>query len=761
MNGSPLINASVIRSKIMQIVDLNAGQPVSQTSDLARLIHNRFITVKNLRTIQEQKWIRSKMQFDGIDHLNPDESSEKSGIFLNFTQMKCMSAYSQIMTTMCGPQGYPWNIKPTPEPMLVSLGITDTKEAERNPMIPQDIKSSIIKANIACDNMRVRISDDLIEANWNEKFSRAVLDLVISGTAVIKGPFASTKTKSKWAKSNSEFGIMQDEDIRADVEVVSPYEFYPDPAAFDIGDAMWAIQRHVLNKAQLMQLAKSSDFKEDEIMKVIEAHPAGNWVAEPWESRVYSLNKNNTQMNQFERYIAYEHWGWMTPEELRNAGFPIEDRKSKQPVMACIWSVGNYCIKISVSGLDNPSLPFMVCPYERVLYSIWGRSLPEKMRDPQEIVNASARAMVDNMGIAAGPQVIYDTSRMVNGFRFDGLKPWGVWSVKTMEGMSQPPVQFVQTPSILSELKLLQDNFKLFIQEVTSMPDMTQGFAGTASGQHNRTASGMSMLFNAANSYIRGIIFNIDNFITKPLVRRIYDWNMQYSTNETIKGDFTVYAGGVQELVNNESRLANMQELAQIMMDPDYKPYINKSAILKEWIRLHGFNGTEMVNSDEEAARIIDMLNKQEADKAQQSAPKVRSETPRPDALLQVLGNTEPNSPAYPAIYELVMMSQDAMTPAMQEAIEHMKETAVTGILTDLKTRVTEQNDEEQEQVQNQINQSVEQQVQQQQMGAPMNPVSPTDFQQPMQSPMEQQPMMSGEPMEDDTPTEINPESIL
>jgi hypothetical protein len=746
----------------MEIVDLNEGQPVSQTSDLARLIHHRFLSVKNLRTIQEQKWIASKMQFDGIEYANTDDSGEKSGIYLNFTQMKCMSAYSQIMTTMCGPNGYPWSIKPTPEPILISLGINDTKEAERNPMIPPDIKQGIIKANIACDNMRVRIEDDLIEANWNEKFSRAILDLVISGTAIIKGPFAAAKKKNKWSQSESSFGIMQDEDIRADIEVVSPYEFYPDPAAFDISDAMWAIQRHVLNQAQLMQLAKQEDFNSEEIMKVVEAHPKGNWSAEPWESRVYSLNKNNNQMNHYDRYIAYEHWGWMSPSDLRNAGFPIEDRKDKQPVMACIWSIGNYCIKISISGLDNPSLPFMVCPYERVLYSIWGRSLPEKMRDPQEIVNASARAMVDNMGIAAGPQVIYDTSRMVNGFKFDGLKPWGVWSVKTMEGMNQPPVQFVQTPSILGELKLLQDNFKLFIQEVTSMPDMTQGFAGTASGQHNRTASGMSMLFNAANSYIKGIIFNIDNFITKPLIRRIYDWNMQYSNNESMKGDFSVSAGGVQELVNTESRLANMQELAQIMMDPDYKPFINKPAILKEWIRLHGFNGTEIVNSDEEAARIIQMMNQQEAAKAQQAAPKVRSETPRPDALLQVLANTEPNSPAYPAIYELVMMSQDALTPAMQEAIEHMKEASITEVLTDLKTRSSEYEKEDRERVEQQMNSLANNQVQQQQMGMPSSPVSVGDMSQQMQSqPMQSMPQNGMMQEQSEPATEIDVNDIL
>ena len=415
-----------------------------------------------------------------------------------------------------------------------------------------------------------------------------------------------------------------------------------------------------------------------------------------------------------------------------------ESTNAKQ-YMTCVWTVGNYCIKIAISSLENPSLPFSVCPYERVLYSIWGRSLPEKMKDPQDIVNAAARAMVDNMGIAAGPQVVYDTSRMVNGFKFEGLKPWGVWALKSLEGVGQPPVQFMPVPSILGDLKVLQDNFKLFIQEVTSMPDMTQGYAGSSSGQHNRTASGMSMLFNAANSYIKGIIFNIDNCITKPMIRKIYDWNMQFSSNQEIKGDFSVDAGGVEELISQETKLSSMQELAQIMQDSEYKPYINKVAMLKEWLRVKGFNGSELVNSDEEASRIRQMLAQEENNKAQQQvAPKVRSETSRPDALLQVLQNTEPTSPAYPAIYEMVIASQDAMTPAMQEALDHMKELSVTQSLTDLDTRVngpsqlaSPEAQQMQQESKNQINQQVETQMQNgppQPMQQKMEPTIPTNI---------------------------------
>lgn len=278
------------------------------------------------------------------------------------------------------------------------------------------------------------------------------------------------------------------------------------------------------------------------------------------------------------------------------------------------------------------------------------------------------------MGIAAGPQVIYDTSRMINGFKFEGLKPWGVWPLKTLEGVATPPVTFVPVPSILQELKLLQDNFKVFIQEVTSMPDMTSGFAGTATGQHNRTSSGMSMLFNAASNYIKGVIFNIDNHITKPMIRRIYDWNMQYSSDMLIKGDFNVDAGGVQRLIGNEARSQNMQELLTLMQDPDFKPYVNKINLLKEWIRTRGFNETDIVNSDAQAEKIKQQMMQQQAQQADiENVPKRRAEMPRPDALLEMLQKTEPDSPLFAAIYEQVALSQDAMTPSLKVALDTMK----------------------------------------------------------------------------------------
>ena len=513
---------------------------------------------------------------------------------------------------------------------------------------------------------------------------------------VVKGPFSSGIKKESWSleveKDDSikntfismfkEPEVTQkyvlkpkDEDPIPDFDIISPFEFYPDPSAFTIEDCMWAIHRRVLNKSQLMDLSKVDGFDAEEIYKVIENNPKGNWTAEVWESRVYALNQRQTPLIRGDRYVALEYWGYLSAKELEAANVEIpKNMKKWEQFMCCVWTVGNHCIKIAISSMEKPYIPFLVCPYEKVLYNIWGRGVPEKMRDPQDIVNAAARAMVDNMGIAAGPQVIYDTSRMVNGFKFEGIKPWGVWPLKTLEGITAPPVTFVPVPSILGDLKALQDNFKVFIQEVTSMPDMTSGFSNSASGQHNRTAGGMSMLFNAATTYIKGVIFNLDNYITKPMIRRMYDWNMQFSSDLLIKGDFNVDAGGVQRIISNENKMANMQELLQLMQDKSYQPYINKEAMLKEWVRIRGFDASDIINSDSQAQQNIQNQMEQEAAQAQMNnVPAMRAEIPRPDALLEILQKTDKNSPAYPGILEQALLAQDAMSDSLAAAIDVMK----------------------------------------------------------------------------------------
>jgi hypothetical protein len=610
--------------------------------------------------------------------------------------MKTMAAYSRLMAVMMPPTGYPWSIKPTPHPELVKLGMKP-EAALASPEMSPEFKQVLSQAKAACDGMQNRIKDNLVETRWEEKFSRGVLDLVTFGTMIFKGPLAAPAAPKKWVLVDQEesfsdklkglIGIHQkqqkyelvsdgEDDSRADLEWVSLFEFYPDPAAYTISDAMWVIHRHVFNKNQMVELAEG-DFDAEEINLVLNEIQDGNWSAEPWESGVDIINRRSASMQMGKRYIVFEFWGYLSGRELKTAGHDVPDGDLNKMHLSNVWVCGNHCIKITVSNRANGKLPFFVVPYEKVPYKIWGRGVPEKMADPQAIINASARAMVENMGIAAAPQLVVDVNRLVDGTKYDQIVPWGIWPIKNMEGASQEPIQFKVIPSIMGDLKLIQDIFRNFVQEVTSMPDMASGFAGN--GQHNRTAGGMSMLFGAADSYTRGVVFNIDNDLTKPMIRALYDWEMQYNPDMTIKGDMQVDAGGVTGLMNKEMATQKIAEVfAALGQIPGSVDYINMAEVAKEIFRGLDIVNDNIVYSDEEVQKIRAQNQQQQAQQAAQIAqaqnvPKPKAETTPPDMMMQVLEKTIPTDPIYPIIFEKWLAMINQLDPQSIAALDMMK----------------------------------------------------------------------------------------
>jgi hypothetical protein len=91
-----------------------------------------------------------------------------------------------------------------------------------------------------------------------------------------------------------------------------------------------------------------------------------------------------------------------------------------------------------------------------------------------------------------------------------------------------------------AEIAAIIDLAQKFADEETSLPQIAQGEQGTAPD----TVGGMSILMNSANTVLRRIVKQYDDEVTRPHIRRYYDWNMQYNEDEEIKGDFEIDARG-------------------------------------------------------------------------------------------------------------------------------------------------------------------------------------------------------------------------
>ena len=113
--------------------------------------------------------------------------------------------------------------------------------------------------------------------------------------------------------------------------------------------------------------------------------------------------------------------------------------------------------------------------------------------------------------------------------------------------------------------------------EETNLPLIAQGEMGPHT---TKTSSGMAMLMNSSNIVLRKAVKNWDDDITRPLITRFYDWNMQFSVKAEIKGDFSIEARGSGALLVREKQQENLMIYSNLSMQ------IREFAKRRKWSEL-------------------------------------------------------------------------------------------------------------------------------------------------------------------------------
>ena len=188
------------------------------------------------------------------------------------------------------------------------------------------------------------------------------------------------------------------------------------------------------------------------------------------------------------------------------------------------------------------------------------------MRDCANMCNYAARAMANNMGIASGPQVGVNIDRLPPGEDLTQMFPWKIWQfTNDPMGSAAKPMEFFQPQSMSGELMAIFDKFSMRADEDTGIPRYITGDSAGIGGA-GRTASGMSMLMSNAGKTIKQVIFNIDTYVTKPLIERLYFYNMQYADDPDLKGDVNIVARGANSLVVKDAAQVRRNEFLQVVL---------------------------------------------------------------------------------------------------------------------------------------------------------------------------------------------------
>jgi hypothetical protein len=265
--------------------------------------------------------------------------------------------------------------------------------------------------------------------------------------------------------------------------------------------------------------------------------------------------------------------------------------------------VGNYVIKAVLNYDPLGEKPYAVTSFIKSPGAFWGKGIPEIIADVQNVCNAAARSLVNNMGIASGPQVEVNIERIPPNEDITQLSPWRIWQVTNDPlGSSAPAIKFDQPDDNSGALMAVYSKFSELADEHSGVPSYMHGDLNVSGA--GRTASGLSMLMGSAGKSIRQVVMHIDMDVTKPMVHRQFVYNMRYDEDESIKGDAQIIPRGainlaVKDTVNTR-RVEFLQATAN-QFDMEIIGRDGRAAILREVAKGLQIPEDEVVPSREKA----------------------------------------------------------------------------------------------------------------------------------------------------------------
>ena len=594
-------------------------EELEDLNSLGSILKSKYTEYKDARDDIEDNWIEDLRAFMG--QYDPDVLSKiqskgnRSQVYVGLTRTKVLAAYSRITDLLFQPGQKFFSVEPTPvskQPLVeqelgekAALEIQQAAEVVGTDLIEDIIEARLeeLKEEIAeeterrVENMEEAILDQAVENNLEGKMKDAIMEQVIFGTGAMKAGTLRIQKDHRWIKSEEGFNLIYEESPMPEMEAVSIFDLYPDPHATSVEDMRDIFRRHIISRKEFTALKDYPGFNSDLIDECVEMNPDGNHDESQHERarrEIANINDSNTNTEKFE---VLEFWGSINGHDLEEAGVDFGgDDDLTQEYSANIWMSSGKVIKAQLNPLPGKLIPYFIFPYEKNPHAFWGTGVPRMMRDSQATMNAATRIYLDNVALSSGPMVEVNTDLMASGEDPTELYPWRVFLREGGDG-NQPMVRFYQPQSNSPALVSVIELFRRFADETTALPSYTHG---QTQSSLNRTATGISILMSNANIVLKSVIKNIDDYLTKPMVRSLYDWNMTWNENENVKSDMRVVAKGSTALIQKEVQSQRLLQFLSLINNPIDEQMIDREKLLTDIAKSLDIDPDEVIKSQKE-----------------------------------------------------------------------------------------------------------------------------------------------------------------
>ena len=584
----PVARASDLEAQAQRASDKKQNTPM--IVGLSSHVHKRWEVMRDHHqdTLEERlaQCVRARNMEYEPSKLAEIQEQGGSEIFMGIVSAKCRTATAWLRDTLLG-QGTdkPWSLSATPIPEvppdvtqamqnIMQQNLMQYYDAGGEPPDETELKQLAsgmkdtamramkFEAEKRVERMETKMEDQMLEGGFTKALFEFTNDIATFPYAVLKGPIPRKRKAMKYVEGG--LGVV--DVLRDEWERVDPFKFYWMPWGDDI-HSMPVAELHHLTRDDVENMLGVEGYDEDAVRSILTDFGSGGFA---WLDHNDDLMEEVTDQDFDEAskdlVAALQLWDTIPGSILIEWGLSPEEIEDPQKSYPCeVWMVDNIVVRAVLNYDPLGRKPYYMTSFEKVPGRIDGNGVADLCMDAQNMCNAAARALANNMGISSGPQVGVNISRLPAGEDITQMYPWKIWQFKQSDyADSTQPMTFFQPNSNAAELMGVFDRFMAISDEVSGIPRYMTGQHVPGAG---RTSSGLSMLMSNAGKSIKQVISNIDHDVMRPMLERQYQRNLRYSDDPDLIGDVQIVATGAMSLVVKEAEAVRKTDFLRLILE--------------------------------------------------------------------------------------------------------------------------------------------------------------------------------------------------
>lgn len=543
-----------------------------------------LVNGRPLRDVLENCW----NQQNGIMSCDAKKRADELGVdvYINLTALKSdiANSYLNDALTSRGDAALPWTIIPTPRPDISPVAKDEVFQAVKRELqqtnfggdpallieaIRQQkrvmMEREQEKAKKSADAMLLLMEDQCAEGG----FTRALTDFLqwfpVYPYAVFAGPYITRAPRLVWGRNKPRISTEVFPTFRA----ISPFDFVYSPDSPDTQRGTCIFTRTLWTRRELMNAAMLPGYISKTILDVLKDADSSPDFNLSWLSRSPDAAQRNMALwsSNVSPIEVLTHYGLMSGRELQK--YDIKGLTASEFYNCQISLVAGRVIEVRV--FSDPKMQtrpvYTASFYKTGGDRIAGDGIAQRLRDIERAYLASLMYLLRNAANASAPICEADYRR-ISAYLGEGeigqLVPGGMYLSDSDLGNSNiPAFRFTHIPSNIPAYAQLMEMFMQLADRVTNIPAALHGEA-VGSGAM-RTFRGMSMLQGNATKALHAATDNIAYGVFQPLGSLLYNMNMLYAKDMSVKGDSQIITKGAEGLLQKEMEKQSAMEILQVV----------------------------------------------------------------------------------------------------------------------------------------------------------------------------------------------------